>query len=70
MGHVGVVVDPDARLFVSALRSGVKVSAYDSRYWKKRGHPRFFRYVLDREGSQQYWRVARNRGASVSSPDE
>ncbi len=70
MGHVGVVVDPEARLFVSALRTGVKVSAYDSRYWKARGRARFFRYVLDREGSRQYARVARNRTASANSPDE
>ncbi|HET6934279.1 MAG TPA: NlpC/P60 family protein [Candidatus Angelobacter sp.] len=70
MGHVGVVVDPEAKLFVSALRSGVKVSAYDSRYWQRRGHPRFFRYVLDREGVRRYVRVARNHTAYASSPDE
>ena len=44
LGHVGIVVDPEAQTFLSALRSGVKVAEYDSRYWKKKGHPRFFRY--------------------------
>jgi len=44
-GHVGVVVDPDQETFVSALRSGVKTASYTSRYWKRRGHPRFFRYL-------------------------
>src|SRR5215813_7171421 len=45
-GHVGIVVDPDAKTFVSALRTGVKVATYTSRYWKRRGHPRFLRYSL------------------------
>jgi len=44
-GHVGIVVDPEEHSFVSALRSGVKVASYDSRYWKRRGIPRFYRYV-------------------------
>lgn len=45
-GHVGIVVDPEAKTFVSALRTGVKVATYTSRYWKRRGHPRFLRYSL------------------------
>ena len=44
-GHVGIVVDPADHSFVSALRTGVKVSSYVSHYWKGRGTPRFFRYV-------------------------
>ena len=45
-GHVGVVVDPEEKTFVSALRTGVKVAKYTSRYWQRRGHPRFLRYSL------------------------
>lgn len=52
-GHVGIVVDPQERSFVSALRTGVKVAQYDSRYWKKRGSPRFFRYAGRAEHTQQ-----------------
>lgn len=44
-GHVGIVVDPADHSFVSALRSGVRVSSYVSHYWKGRGIPRFFRYA-------------------------
>ena len=43
-GHVGIVVDPDEHSFLSALRSGVKISEYDTRYWKRKGRPRFYRY--------------------------
>lgn len=43
-GHVGIVLDPDEHTFLSELRTGVKVSQFDTNYWKKRGHPRFYRY--------------------------
>jgi hypothetical protein len=51
-GHVGVVVDPDETTFVSALRSGVKTASYTSRYWKRRGRPRFFHYLGGRTNSE------------------
>jgi hypothetical protein len=44
-GHAGIVVSPLQRTFFSALRSGLGVQAYDSVYWKERGHPRFLRYL-------------------------
>jgi cell wall-associated NlpC family hydrolase len=43
-GHVGIVVDPGESTFLSKLRTGVKVASYESRYWKMRGRPRFFRF--------------------------
>ena len=44
-GHVGVVLDPAQHSFDSVLHSGPGVDYYDSPYWKRRGRPRFFRYV-------------------------
>ena len=44
-GHVGIIVDPDEQTFVSKLNSGVKVAHWDTRYWKRRGIPRFFRFT-------------------------
>ena len=43
-GHVGIVVDPEAKTFLSALRRGVRVASYTSSYWRRRGHARFFRH--------------------------
>ena len=43
-GHVGIVINPTQHSFFSALRSGLGVEHYDSRYWRGRGHPRFLRY--------------------------
>jgi len=50
-GHVGIVVDPEETTFLSALRTGVKTSSYESRYWKRRGKPHFLHYVGHGENS-------------------
>jgi hypothetical protein len=44
-GHAGIVISPAQHSFFSFLRSGPGVESYDSPYWKRRGRPRFFRYV-------------------------
>jgi cell wall-associated NlpC family hydrolase len=61
-GHMGVIVDPLLHSFLSSLRTGVKISAYDSSYWKGRGIPRFFRYTAqdDVVDLSSHVRVARN----------
>jgi hypothetical protein len=48
-GHVGIVVNPVQHSFFSLLRSGPAVESYDSPYWKRRGRPRFLRYVVASE---------------------
>ena len=45
-GHVGIIVNPAEHGFYSALHSGQGVENYQSKYWRKRGLPRFYRYVL------------------------
>jgi hypothetical protein len=54
-GHVGIVVDPEETTFLSALRSGVKVSSYQSHYWQRRGRPRFLRYVGKDQSDAPEW---------------
>ena len=56
-GHVGIVLDPEAHNFLSALRTGVKVADYETNYWKQRGHPRFYRYALNGEDEPDWSRV-------------
>jgi cell wall-associated NlpC family hydrolase len=67
-GHVGIVIDPDTHQFLSALRSGVKVSAYDTNYWKMRGHPRFYRYALQGNSAPD-WSQADLSGSSSDGVD-
>jgi hypothetical protein len=45
-GHAGIVVSPLQHSFFSLLRSGPGVDSYDAVYWKRRGSPRFYRYVI------------------------
>lgn len=44
-GHVGIVVHPAQHIFFSAMRSGLGIDSYDAPYWKRRGQPRFYRYI-------------------------
>lgn len=67
-GHVGIVVDPAEATFLSALRSGVKTSSYQSHYWKRRGKPRFFRYIGPEETVTPQWTTRKTvawRGGST-----
>ena len=44
-GHAGIVIKPSQHIFFSFLTSGPGTDDYQSRYWKKRGRPRFYRYI-------------------------
>jgi hypothetical protein len=44
-GHAGIVVSPAQHSFFSVLHSGPGIDSYDSPYWRRRGQPRFFRYL-------------------------
>ena len=46
-GHVGIVLDPRQHRFFSLVRSGLQAEDYLSPYWRSRGTPRFYRYVVD-----------------------
>ena len=45
-GHVGIVLDPRQHSFYSLVRSGLQSEDYLGPYWRSRGRPRFYRYVL------------------------
>jgi hypothetical protein len=68
-GHVGIVVDPEEATFLSALRSGVKTASYESHYWKRRGRPRFFRYVGNQDNASPEW-TARKTFARAGADGE
>lgn len=67
-GHVGIVVDPQEKTFLSALTHGVKVASYTSQYWKGRGRPRFFRYSMPTSNSQT-WIASNMRSVPTSQED-
>jgi NlpC/P60 family len=45
-GHVGFVVDTKKHRFFSSTTSGPRTDDYQSDYWRGRGVPRFYRYVV------------------------
>ena len=70
-GHVGIVVDPDEQTFLSSLRSGVKTASYTSRYWKRRGHARFYRYMSGQGHFENRWQSvsSQSHGHSASGAE-
>ncbi len=50
-GHAAIVVNPAQHTFFSSTTRGLRVESYDLKYWKRRGSPRFFRYVTLAEPS-------------------
>jgi hypothetical protein len=46
-GHVGIVLDPRRHSFYSLVRSGLQAEDYLGPYWRSRGTPRFYRYIVD-----------------------
>jgi hypothetical protein len=44
-GHAAIIINPAQHSFFSSTGSGLRVESYDLEYWKRRGSPRFFRYV-------------------------
>ena len=49
-GHVGIVLDPPKHSFYSLVRTGLEAQDYDSAYWRSRGRPRFYRYLVEGDG--------------------
>jgi hypothetical protein len=65
-GHAGIVFNAGQHSFYSLVRSGFQTEDYEGAYWRSRGRPRFFRYVVGRRGSLE---VAATRAASGVSQD-
>src|SRR5438270_4337669 len=46
MGHVGIVLSPQDKTFLSSVRSGIITESWTAPHWVRRGRPRFYRYRL------------------------
>jgi hypothetical protein len=66
-GHAGIVVEPSQHRFMSALKTGVKTSSYISRYWKRLGPPRFFRFAFSPEKPKELDRTDKSIPVPASS---
>src|SRR6476619_4686445 len=46
LGHVGIVLSPEEKTFVSSVRSGILIESWTAPHWVRRGRPRFYRYRI------------------------
>src|SRR5437763_6455537 len=44
LGHVGIVLSPEEKTFLSSVRSGIITESWTAPHWVRRGRPRFYRY--------------------------
>jgi len=58
-GHVGIVLDPAKHSFYSLVRSGLQAEDYLGPYWRSRGRPRFYRYIVEAGSGIQTAKVTR-----------
>jgi len=62
-GHVGIVIRPSRHVFFSFKHAGPGIDDYEVPYWKRRGRPRFYRYIK-RDPCPGCVLVRHNRGSS------
>jgi hypothetical protein len=46
LGHVGIVLSPEDKTFLSSVRSGIITESWTAPHWVRRGRPRFYRYRI------------------------
>ena len=46
LGHVGVVLSPEEKTFLSSVHSGILTESWTAPHWVRRGRPRFYRYRI------------------------
>ena len=68
-GHVGIVVDPARHSFYSLVRSGLQTEDYLGPYWRSRGRPRFYRYIVGTGAEFRTAKVTRPSASGGRSPD-
>jgi hypothetical protein len=68
-GHVGIVVDPARHRFYSLVRSGLQTEDYLGPYWRSRGRPRFYRYIVGTGVEIRTAKATRSSPSNSSSPD-
>jgi hypothetical protein len=68
-GHVGIVLNAKQHSFYSLVSTGFEAQDYRGAYWRGRGRPRFYRYIMERSTSRDAVRTARATRASEERPE-
>jgi hypothetical protein len=78
LGHVGIVLSPEDKTFLSSVRSGILTESWAAPHWARRGRPRFYRYrigpdadmnllasIMNNDGPRQAETLNKTRSAGI-----
>ncbi|HVG92496.1 MAG TPA: NlpC/P60 family protein [Alphaproteobacteria bacterium] len=67
LGHVGIVLSPEEKTFLSSVRSGIITESWTAPHWARRGHPHFFRYRIGPSANLELLAAIMSDGSAVSN---
>lgn len=69
LGHVGIVLSPEEKTFLSSVRSGIITESWAAPHWARRGRPHFFRYRIGPSANLTLLAAIMSDGPAVRSDD-
>jgi hypothetical protein len=68
LGHVGIVLSPEDKTFLSSVRSGIITESWTAPHWARRGRPHFFRYRIGPSANLTLLAAIMSDGPAIQSP--
>jgi len=68
LGHVGIVLSPEEKTFLSSVRSGVITESWSAPHWARRGRPHFFRYRIGPSANLELLAAIMSDGPAFRNP--
>ena len=68
LGHVGIVLSPEDKTFLSSVRSGIITESWSAPHWARRGRPHFFRYRIGPSANLALLAAIMSDGPAVRNP--
>ena len=68
LGHVGIVLSPEEKTFLSSVRSGIITESWTAPHWARRGQPHFFRYRIGPSANLELLAAIMSDGPAVRNP--
>ena len=68
LGHVGIVLSPEEKTFLSSVRSGIITESWSAPHWARRGRPHFFRYRIGPSANLELLAAIMGDGPAVRNP--
>ena len=69
LGHVGIVLSPEEKTFLSSVRSGILTESWTAAHWVRRGRPRFYRYRIGPAANMSLLATIMGDGAPARNED-